>query len=354
MKSNMDKSDGVGAYSKIDINKLFLNPVLIQLYKAIICGPGSLDQPNNVWGLKESKWGISEITPGAIAATAICACFALSHDAHFQHQGSAIHIDYEEDFYTYLEFLSVNNGIVKKILNVWNEQLYGVSNTKTMAIPQQSQNSAKTILAALKATGSHSEDQSVTTIHDRENVSTGSANCYDLDGDNSDSTPTLLLLMASLDPFVPLLSDVTPLASPPAPPKPHPSHAPRSGAITCDTSNVTESLPPHRLNHFRSKCTGPEQHPSTGEVVVDETEFRAAIEGVITAIVALLKESNFDVRSSAVSILGTMSEQGAPNFESPLGDSVIPEECFRARSGAAIVPAIPNIVALLKDSDSDI
>ncbi|KAF8524065.1 hypothetical protein BU17DRAFT_10251, partial [Hysterangium stoloniferum] len=96
--------------SKIDINKLFLNPVLIQVYKAIICGPGSLEQPNNVRGLKESKWGISEITPGAIAATAICARFALSHDAHFQRQGSATHIDYEEDFYTYLEFLSVNNG----------------------------------------------------------------------------------------------------------------------------------------------------------------------------------------------------------------------------------------------------
>ncbi|KAF8523302.1 hypothetical protein BU17DRAFT_85998 [Hysterangium stoloniferum] len=323
---------------KIDINKLFLNLVLIQVYKAIIHGPGSLDQPNNVWELKESKWGISEITPGAIAVTAICARFALSHDAHFQRQGSTTHIDYEEDFYTYLEFLSVNNGIVKKILNVWNEQLYGVTNTKTTAIPQQSQNSAKTILAALKATGSHSEDQSVTTIHDRENVGTGSANCYDSDGDNSDSTPTLPLLMASLDPFgMPLLPDVTPLASPPAPPKPHPSHASRSGAITCDTSNVTESLPPHRLNRFRSKRTGPEQHPSTGEVVVDESRkpnFEPPFEAVITTIVALLKESNFDVRSSAVSILGMVSEQ--------------------TRSGATIAPVIPNIVTLLKDSDSDV
>ncbi|KAF8526908.1 armadillo-type protein [Hysterangium stoloniferum] len=66
----------------------------------------------------------------------------------------------------------------------------------------------------------------------------------------------------------------------------------------------------------------------------ERAEFRATIEGVITPIVALLKESNFDVQSSAVSILGMVSEQ--------------------ARLGATIAPVIPDIVTLLKDSDSDI
>ncbi|KAF8530088.1 hypothetical protein BU17DRAFT_59865 [Hysterangium stoloniferum] len=70
---------------KVDIYKLFLNPVLIQLYKSIVHGQGSLDQPNHLRGVKESRWGISEITPRAIAMTGICAHFALSHDPHPHH-----------------------------------------------------------------------------------------------------------------------------------------------------------------------------------------------------------------------------------------------------------------------------
>ncbi|KAF8521975.1 hypothetical protein BU17DRAFT_87570 [Hysterangium stoloniferum] len=85
-------------HSKADIYKLFLNPVLIQVYKSIVHGQGSLDQPNHLRGAKESRWDISKITPGAIAMTTICAWFALSHDPQFQCQGSATCIDYEVDF----------------------------------------------------------------------------------------------------------------------------------------------------------------------------------------------------------------------------------------------------------------
>ncbi|KAF8523383.1 armadillo-type protein [Hysterangium stoloniferum] len=66
----------------------------------------------------------------------------------------------------------------------------------------------------------------------------------------------------------------------------------------------------------------------------EQAEFRAAIAGVIPAIVALLKDSPWCVRSSSVWVLGKVSEQAE----------------FRA----AIASAIPDIVALLKDSDSDV
>jgi 5'(3')-deoxyribonucleotidase len=83
--------------------------------------------------------------------------FALSHDVQFQRQGSATHIDYETDFYTYLEFLSVNNSVVKKILRLWNQELYIATDASTAPTLQRPRNSAKSVLAALKASGSCSE-----------------------------------------------------------------------------------------------------------------------------------------------------------------------------------------------------
>ncbi|KAF8517168.1 hypothetical protein BU17DRAFT_92094 [Hysterangium stoloniferum] len=121
------------------------------VYKSIVHGPSSLDQPNSLKGFKECKWDVSEITPGAIATTEICARFALSCDGYFQHQGSATHIDYEADFYTYLEFLSVNNSIVKKIFSLWNQELYAVTSANTTATSEGPWSSVKTVLATLKA-----------------------------------------------------------------------------------------------------------------------------------------------------------------------------------------------------------
>ncbi|KAF8501307.1 hypothetical protein BU17DRAFT_102250 [Hysterangium stoloniferum] len=213
---------------EVDINKLFLNLVLIQVYKSIVCGPSSLDQPNSLKGFKECKWDVSEITPGAIATTAICAHFALSCDGHFQCQGSATHIDYEVDFYTYLEFLSVNNSIVKKIFSLWNQELYAATSASTTATSEGQRSSVKTVLAALKAMGScsESEDGSDGLIQCR-NVGLETTLHNNKNPDNNNTDPghsSLPLSNANTDPFgMPLLPEANPAPNPPAPSPPAPS-----------------------------------------------------------------------------------------------------------------------------------
>ncbi|KAF8521265.1 hypothetical protein BU17DRAFT_65025 [Hysterangium stoloniferum] len=138
-------------HGKIDIYKLFLNLVLIQVYKSIVHNQGSLDQPNYLTGGQGGRWGISEIAPGAIAMTRICAHFSLSHDPQFQHQGSVLCIDYEMDFQTYLEFLLVDNSIVKNIFSFWNQEIYSRATINTTFTSQRPQSSAKAVLAELKS-----------------------------------------------------------------------------------------------------------------------------------------------------------------------------------------------------------
>ncbi|KAF8584717.1 hypothetical protein K439DRAFT_1616518 [Ramaria rubella] len=79
-----------------DINKAFLNQPLFNIFNVIICSPGALDCDPG------SK---SEVMPGAISASTIFVCFALSNDSVLQHQGSSSKIDYEADFNTYLKYL---------------------------------------------------------------------------------------------------------------------------------------------------------------------------------------------------------------------------------------------------------
>ncbi|KAF8579032.1 hypothetical protein K439DRAFT_1620883 [Ramaria rubella] len=69
-----------------------------------------------IWDLK--------VTPGAIVASAIFACYTLSNDTVFQHQGNSTKIDYEADFNTYLKCLisshQDNRQSVKRIFQTWN------------------------------------------------------------------------------------------------------------------------------------------------------------------------------------------------------------------------------------------
>jgi hypothetical protein len=87
-------------------------------------------------------WGLTEVTPGAITASAIYvsmlsflrlskfddisfqACYAFSNDVALQQQGSSSQINYEVDFNTYLQYLisgcSENRHSVKNIFQVYN------------------------------------------------------------------------------------------------------------------------------------------------------------------------------------------------------------------------------------------
>ncbi|KAF8582472.1 hypothetical protein K439DRAFT_1282426, partial [Ramaria rubella] len=131
-----------------DVKKVFLNQSLFDVgvfsfspFLLLIVsldfqcnrGPGALNQEP---GAKSTKgavtnniiWELKEVTLGAIAASAIFACFALSNDLSFQHQGSASGIDYKADFNTYLKYLissrTQNRHSVKQIFSIWNNYFF--------------------------------------------------------------------------------------------------------------------------------------------------------------------------------------------------------------------------------------
>ncbi|KAF8578863.1 hypothetical protein K439DRAFT_1261283, partial [Ramaria rubella] len=90
------------------VGDLFLNHVLLNVFLVIIRGPGALDcDPGIRSGSKtvDQLWGLMEITPGAIAASAILVHFALSEDISLQPQGSLTKINYKAYFHLYLKFL---------------------------------------------------------------------------------------------------------------------------------------------------------------------------------------------------------------------------------------------------------
>ncbi|KAF8590572.1 hypothetical protein K439DRAFT_1611956 [Ramaria rubella] len=90
------------------VGNLFLNQVLLNVFLVIIWGPGALDHDLSIRSGSKTMdqiWGLMEITPGAIAASTILVCFALSEDALLQPQGSVTKIDCEVDFHLYLKFL---------------------------------------------------------------------------------------------------------------------------------------------------------------------------------------------------------------------------------------------------------
>ncbi|KAF8519795.1 armadillo-type protein [Hysterangium stoloniferum] len=90
----------------------------------------------------------------------------------------------------------------------------------------------------------------------------------------------------------------------------------------------------------------------------DESRISSGHWGVIPAIVELLKDSDSDVRSRAVSVLGKVSEQA--EFRAAIEPvrlsalSVLGKVSEQAEFRATIAPVIPAIVKLLKDSDDNI
>src|SRR5467141_302797 len=122
--------------------------MFLQIFSVIIHGPGSLDHEHGVKGPLTigQIWDLMEVTPDAIAASAIYVSlflmifgllldltavqvhFALSSDVALQRQGKSTKIDYEGDLNIYLRYLitgqSENKLSIHKIFDIWNDYFF--------------------------------------------------------------------------------------------------------------------------------------------------------------------------------------------------------------------------------------
>ncbi|KAK7041250.1 hypothetical protein R3P38DRAFT_3453557 [Favolaschia claudopus] len=132
-----------GGSKEYDIHTCFLNPVLMRLFAAIVCGPNAAaamreaeDNGTDIASIAvpvtdnmERIHQISCTEPGAIAAASVLAIWGKSTDIKLQARGDHTNIDYEGRFNEYLEILTT--GLHKKspsILHVfaeWDRQLRG-------------------------------------------------------------------------------------------------------------------------------------------------------------------------------------------------------------------------------------
>ncbi|KAF8523995.1 hypothetical protein JB92DRAFT_2827153 [Gautieria morchelliformis] len=161
----MENSDGTSFYTpftpilyqdgQCDVNHVFLNKALFDVFNVIIRGPSALDHEPGVRSgsmTMDVIWELTEVTPGAIAAAATFARFALSHDGAFQCQGAATKINYEGDFNIYLRYLvsgcEENKRSVKRILRIWNDYFFPATSTfdTMVAAPVQAVNDAFAML----------------------------------------------------------------------------------------------------------------------------------------------------------------------------------------------------------------
>jgi len=122
--------------------------MFLQIFSVIIRSPDSLDREHGIKGPLTigQIWDLMEVTPGAIAAsaiyvslflmifgllldlTAVQVCFSLSSDVALQRQGKSTKIDYEGDFNIYLRYLitgqSENKPSIHKIFDIWNDYFF--------------------------------------------------------------------------------------------------------------------------------------------------------------------------------------------------------------------------------------
>ncbi|KAK0482014.1 hypothetical protein EDD18DRAFT_1112815 [Armillaria luteobubalina] len=86
-----------------DNRYLFRNETLMKILTVTLFGLASLKEAkaNKKKPTNGILWGMNEVTPGAIAFTAIMACFVLSGDEHFDKRGVRSHIQYAADFKLY-------------------------------------------------------------------------------------------------------------------------------------------------------------------------------------------------------------------------------------------------------------
>ncbi|TFK47053.1 hypothetical protein OE88DRAFT_1739078 [Heliocybe sulcata] len=141
-------SEGQGSYANLDVavlhkdykgkfdtNTVFLNPLLMHVFAAIIRGPTAalaMAQPAKAVApptdTMELRHGIKNITPGAIAASAVLTHWALSADDQLQASGAVTGIDYAAAFEQYLQYLMKGlwdrKPSVEKIIREWDAVLF--------------------------------------------------------------------------------------------------------------------------------------------------------------------------------------------------------------------------------------
>lgn len=149
----MNSDGSAGSYANLDVavlhkdyetkftlEKVFLNPLLMHVFAAIIRGPtAAIAMANPVKGTipptdtMESRHGITHITPGAIAATAVLVRWVLSADEKLQSRGAMTGVNYDAAFQGYLEYLMAGlwdkKPSVENIIRQWDTTLFPHSGT---------------------------------------------------------------------------------------------------------------------------------------------------------------------------------------------------------------------------------
>ncbi|KZT29210.1 hypothetical protein NEOLEDRAFT_1057477 [Neolentinus lepideus HHB14362 ss-1] len=165
--------EGQGSYSNLDVailhkdydgkfdyKTIFLNPLLMHVFAAIIRGPVSATAmigPEKTAAPPtdnmELRLGLKNTTPGAIAATAVSARWALSADEKFQSRGAITGINYKAAFEEYLHYLMTGlwnkKASVMNIFRVWDTTLF--PNTGSSLVHMQEDRSHDEFRSALEA-----------------------------------------------------------------------------------------------------------------------------------------------------------------------------------------------------------
>ncbi|KAH9992999.1 hypothetical protein BJV74DRAFT_884542 [Russula compacta] len=115
---------------------LFLNTSLPMLYRGLIFGTSSINgktASKAMNGTIGRLWGLTRITEGGIAGTAIMICFTLSPDVDFSCIGAKSGIEYEKNFnrYKWLLVTKRDTPQVQAIFKFFNKIVFaGVTITK--------------------------------------------------------------------------------------------------------------------------------------------------------------------------------------------------------------------------------
>ncbi|KAF8574638.1 hypothetical protein K439DRAFT_1371888, partial [Ramaria rubella] len=140
-----------------DKSTIFLNLILFWMYSALVCGPSSVKGQSitSSRSTLEEVWGVDAITPGAIAAAAIFAHFALLADIQLQPTGTSTRIPYQENFEHYLKYLTdtllKKKALVIAIFCSWNQEFYPHTTPETNNTGEADDESVQEALANLEA-----------------------------------------------------------------------------------------------------------------------------------------------------------------------------------------------------------
>ncbi|KDQ51820.1 hypothetical protein JAAARDRAFT_94790, partial [Jaapia argillacea MUCL 33604] len=106
---------------------VFLNEALQKVLKVILFGPSSLNPgPHAKPKTYAQLWGVTEVTPGAIALATVLVRFIASPDKELTLVGAESHIPYRKDFNTYKKILITesDNKNIKRLFNQFNSFIF--------------------------------------------------------------------------------------------------------------------------------------------------------------------------------------------------------------------------------------